>query len=186
MLEKRRKELSKKQADERERVARRERESYDDTLDSLMLQSNEYNSTEEISIASMDSSVSEEVVEIDQEKVNADKMLAAMRAQKDETVSLARYLTNLSKINRGIGDVTELNGATIKTAMILVELEHPRRVAPNARSLIESVMTMTGSNGEDFCIGGWAEYRGTFVREVNYLFDMCEVSMELEEFFYII
>lgn len=142
---------------EAEEAKRNEDNSETEFLRELLNRGVEPDPLDDISIASFytnDSDHSDEK-QVDKERETADKMLAALQAQRDETVTLESYVNSVC--NR---KDSEWDSSKIQTAKILIELENPRRVAPNARVLIQNVLAGEGPSGEAFTVGSWAEYRG--------------------------
>lgn len=113
----------------------------------------DHNSEDDVSIASFNTIDTErEEEKVDEEKERADKMHAAMKSQRNEVVTFERYVMNVCR-KKDIG----WNASMIQTAKVLIEMENPRRVVPNARVLIENVIT---PSDDDFAVGSWAEFRG--------------------------
>lgn len=103
---------------------------------------------------------------------------AIEKMQQDRNeVTLNHYITNLSMI-----DETDWNEKQIQTARVLVELEHPRRMAPNIRGLIQTVLKNHGKRDADFDVGDWVEIRGL---DTNWNLDLVYKVQHFEgEYFY--
>jgi len=132
----------------------------------------------DISVAGFDSvdtwEREEEAAEIAAKET--EEAIASMRQDRN-FVTLNHYVTNLSLI-----DETEWNEKQIQTARVLVELEHPRRINPSVRGLIQTVLKDNGKGGADFEVGDWVEIQGL---DTNWNLDLVYKVQNFEgEYFY--